>query len=96
MRPLRYSVTVTLDGCCDHRVGFPDEELHRNAADGIARADALLLGRVTYQMMEDAWRQVDWNSELLRGDLKTAVEKLKQQPGKGIATGGAMRYAPRR
>jgi dihydrofolate reductase len=120
MRPLRYSVNVTLDGCCDHRAGIPDEETHRNAAEGIARADALLLGRVTYKMMEDAWRpdrrtmampawtdpfaqtidaakkyvvsstldHVEWNSELLRGDLKTAVETLKQQPGKGLATGG--------
>ena len=29
MRPLRYSINVTLDGCCDHRVMFTDEDLHR-------------------------------------------------------------------
>jgi hypothetical protein len=29
MRPLRYSINVTLDGCCDHRVMIADEELHR-------------------------------------------------------------------
>jgi dihydrofolate reductase len=56
MRPLRYSINVTLDGCCDHRAGFPDEELHRNAAENIAWADALIFGRTTYQMMEEAWR----------------------------------------
>jgi dihydrofolate reductase len=56
MRPLRYSINVTLDGCCDHRVGIVDEDLHRNAVENIAQADALLLGRVTYQMMEAAWR----------------------------------------
>ncbi|HVY51123.1 MAG TPA: dihydrofolate reductase family protein [Devosia sp.] len=56
MRPLRYSINVTLDGCCDHRVFSPDEELHRHAAETIGRADALILGRVTYQMMEAAWR----------------------------------------
>jgi hypothetical protein len=56
MRPLRYSINVTLDGCCDHREGIADEELHRHAAEAIARADALLFGRVIYQMMEDAWR----------------------------------------
>jgi hypothetical protein len=33
-----------------------DEDLHRNAAENIARADALLLGRVTYEMMEAGWR----------------------------------------
>src|SRR5215217_5279563 len=57
MRPLRYSINVTLDGCCDHREMVGDEELHRHAAENIAQADALLFGRVTYEMMEAAWRQ---------------------------------------
>ncbi|MGH2366555.1 MAG: dihydrofolate reductase family protein, partial [Chloroflexota bacterium] len=56
MRPLRYSINLTLDGCCDHRAVFADEELHRRSAENLARADALLLGRVTYEMMEAAWR----------------------------------------
>ena len=34
-----------------------DEDLHRHAAENIARADALLFGRVTYEMMEAAWRR---------------------------------------
>jgi dihydrofolate reductase len=58
MRPLRYSINVTLDGCCDHRAASPDEDLHRHAAENLARADALLFGRVTYEMMEAAWRPV--------------------------------------
>jgi dihydrofolate reductase len=56
MRPLRFAINVTLDGCCDHREGISDQDLHRNAAESIARADALILGRVTYEMMETAWR----------------------------------------
>jgi len=56
MRPLRYSISVTLDGCCDHRAIPADEDLHRHAMESIAQADALLFGRVTYQMMEAAWR----------------------------------------
>src|ERR1700722_18195451 len=56
MRPLRYSINVTLDGCCDHRVMIADEDLHRHAVENLARADALLFGRVTYEMMEAAWR----------------------------------------
>src|SRR6266566_776568 len=56
MRPLRYSINVTLDGCCDHRAMFPDEDLHRHAAENLDQADALLFGRVTYEMMEAAWR----------------------------------------
>jgi dihydrofolate reductase len=118
MRPLRYSINVTLDGCCDHREGIADEDLHRHAAESIAQADALLFGRVTYEMMEAAWRgpdagrpgwmepfaqtidaakkyvvsstldRVDWNAELVRGDLGKAVQQLKQEPGKGLFTGG--------
>ncbi len=50
MRPLRFSTNVTLDGCYDHTVGIPDADLHRNAAENIARADALILGRNTYEL----------------------------------------------
>jgi dihydrofolate reductase len=32
--------------------------------------------------------RVDWNAELVRGDLREAVEQLKQQPGKGLFVGG--------
>jgi dihydrofolate reductase len=56
MQPLRYSINVTLDGCCDHRVMIADEDLHRHAVENNAQADALLLGRVTYQLMEAGWR----------------------------------------
>jgi hypothetical protein len=44
MRPLRYSINVTLDGCCDHRAIPTDEDLHRHATETLARADALLFG----------------------------------------------------
>src|SRR5215510_5189471 len=46
MRPLRYSINVTLDGCCDHREMSTDEDLHRHAAENLAQADALLFGRI--------------------------------------------------
>jgi len=96
--------------------------LHRHAAENIAQADALLFGRVTYEMMEAAWRwpagarpdwisawmepfartidaakkyvvsstldQVDWNAELVRGDLGEAVQQLKRESGKGLFVGG--------
>ena len=73
MRPLRYSINVTLDGCCDHREMSPDEDLHRHAAENLAQADALLFGRVTYEMMEAGWRQPvpagarpDWMEDFAR------------------------------
>jgi dihydrofolate reductase len=58
MRPLRYSINVTLDGCCHHEAGLPpDLESMRYWTDQMERADALLFGRVTYEMMESAWRK---------------------------------------
>jgi dihydrofolate reductase len=123
MRSLKYSINVTLDGCCDHRAGVADEESHRYWAETLAQADALLFGRVTYEMMEEAWRpsatgewpdwmadwmkpfalsidaakkyvvsstldSVDWNAELVRGDLGKAVRELKETRGKELFVGG--------
>ena len=120
MRPLRYCINVTLDGCCDPRAMIADEELHRHAVENLNQADALLFGRVTYQMMETAWRPqartgpladwmepfartihaakkyvvsstldwVDWNAELVRGDLGKAVQQLKRESGKGLLVAG--------
>jgi dihydrofolate reductase len=120
MPPLRYAINITLDGCCHHEAGSTDEELHRYWAESLARADALLFGRVTYQMMESAFRspastaampdwmqpfartinaakkyvvsstldRVDWNAELVRGELGPAVKQLKQESGSGIFLGG--------
>ena len=125
MRPLRFFINITLDGCIDHTVGIVDAELHRRAAESLARNDALIFCRVTSWMMEAAWREpgetgvkpdwmedwmlpfartihvarkyvvsstldrVDWNAELVRGDLASFVERLKREPGKGIGVGGA-------
>jgi dihydrofolate reductase len=121
MRPLRYSINVTLDGCYDHREMIPDEDLHRHAIANIEWADALVFGRVTYEMMEEGWRRpaapgarpewmeafartidvakkyvvsstldrVDWNAELVRGDLKEAMQQLKRESGNGLLVGGA-------
>lgn len=124
MRLLRYSINVTLDGCCHHEAGLPpDEESMRYWTAELARADALLFGRVTYEMMESAWRrpatggwpdwmgpwdvpfaetidrakkyvvsstlsEVDWNAELLRGDVGDAVQRLKEEPGEELSVGG--------
>ncbi len=124
MRALRYSINVTLDGCCHHEAGLaPDEHSMRYWTAEMQRADTLLFGRVTYEMMESAWRKpatgtwpdwmsewdipfaeaidqakkyvvsstlnhVDWNAQLLPGDLAQAVRRLKQEPGGDLWVGG--------
>jgi dihydrofolate reductase len=99
---------------------FADEDLHRHAVENLDRADALLFGRVTYEMMEAAFRppartgarpdwmehfartidaakkyvvsstldRVEWNAELVRGDLEKAIRQLKQESGEGLFVGG--------
>jgi hypothetical protein len=68
MRPLRYSINVTLDGCCHHEAGRPpDEESMRYWTAEMERADALLFGRVTYEMMESARRQPATRKRLIFG-----------------------------
>ncbi|MCS5734343.1 dihydrofolate reductase family protein [Herbiconiux daphne] len=58
MRTLRYSISVTLDGCCHHEAGLPpDEESMDYWTAEMAQADALIFGRTTYEMMESAWRK---------------------------------------
>lgn len=58
MRTLRYSINVTLDGCVHHEAGLaPDAESMRYWTAQMERADALLFGRVTYEMMAAAWRR---------------------------------------
>jgi len=124
MRPLCYSINVSLDGCCHHEAGLPpDEESMRHWTAQMERADSLLFGRVTYEMMESAWRRpasgtwpdwmgeseipfaeaidrakkyvvsstltgVNWNAELVQGDLGQAVQRLKEEPGEGLWVGG--------
>lgn len=124
MGRLQYSINLTLDGCCDHRAGVPDPEMHQFWADVTSRAGALLYGRVTYEMMQEAWRPiaesgtvpegkpdwvlpfalsihaarkyvasttmrgVDWNAQLIEGDLQQAVEQIKRQEEGVISLGG--------
>lgn len=56
MGPLRYSINITVDGCCDHRAVPADAALHEHHAANLAGAEALLLGRTTFELMEDGWR----------------------------------------
>jgi hypothetical protein len=92
MRRLRYSINVTLDGSCDHRAILADEELHRHAVENLGPPDALLFGRVTYEMMEVAWRaqmgagaRPDWIEPFAR---TIDAEKRKVRRVEGLFVGG--------
>ena len=54
MRPLRYSINVTLDGCCDHRAIIADEELHRDAVENLAEDPCLTLKELLHLQTKPA------------------------------------------
>ena len=124
MRPLRYSIKCHIGRVLRSSCSLAGR-IHCIVTAGrdLAQADALLFGRVTYEMMEAAWRlsadgsetlwitdwtqpfartidaakkyvvsstldRVDWNAELVRGDLGKAVQQLKRESGKGLFVGG--------
>ena len=122
MRPLRYGINVTLDGCVHHEAGIaPDDESMRFWTAEMQRADGLLYGRVTYEMMQAAWRrppsgawpdwmdasetpfaetidgmrkhvvsrtltEVDWNAELVSGDLEASVRPSRSSLAMGCSS----------
>lgn len=81
MAELRYSINITVDGCCDHLAIEPDEELHDHHAENLRRADGLLFGRKTYELMESAWRQPDGaaaGDSRARSDIDIFAEVIDQ------------------
>src|ERR1700682_46699 len=97
MRPLRYSINVTLDGCCDHREGIADEDIHRHAAENLDQADALLFGRVTYEMMEEAWRRPAPDEPTSAEPQASSTSDLRNDGAdRDLPPGGAMRQRSRR
>lgn len=84
MRPLKYTINLTIDGCCDHMAGVPDNDLHRHFSNKLESADALLYGRVTYQLMESAWREpgesgkmADWMEPWMMAFARTVTNARK-------------------
>jgi dihydrofolate reductase len=64
-----------LDGCCDHREAFADDDLFQNAIENINRADVRLFGRVTYEMMEAYWRPL---APELTGPFARTIDAAKK------------------
>ncbi|HWB24827.1 MAG TPA: dihydrofolate reductase family protein [Chitinophagaceae bacterium] len=58
MRKLIAASNMTFDGFCDHTALIADEEIHEHYNDLLRNADALLYGRITYQLMESYWPTV--------------------------------------
>jgi dihydrofolate reductase len=77
MRKLIAAINMTLDGSCDHTAGIADDELHQHYTDLLSSADAILYGRITYQLME-YWRTVLENpsDKKSMNDFAIAIDKI--------------------
>jgi dihydrofolate reductase len=77
MRKLIAGINMTLDGFCDHTVIIPDEEIHQHYAELLDKADVVLYGRITYQLMQ-YWQTLLKNpsGEKSMDDFATAIDKI--------------------
>ena len=68
---------MTLDGSCDHTAGLPDEEIHQHYQELLSDADAILYGRITYQLME-YWQTLVKNpsGEKSMDDFALAIDNV--------------------
>ena len=82
---LTFALNVTLDGCCDHRVGVADDEMHRYWTRVMDASGAMLFGRRTYELMEDAWPQVARDPQAKPADRNWA-KKLEAKPKYVVST----------
>jgi dihydrofolate reductase len=82
---LTFALNVTLDGCCDHRGMVADDEMHRYWTRMMDASGAMLFGRRTYELMEDAWPQVARDPKAKPADRSWA-KKLEAKPKYVVST----------
>ncbi|PSR57321.1 dihydrofolate reductase [Adhaeribacter arboris] len=77
MRKLISAINMTLDGFCDHTAITPDDEIHQHYAELITGADAILYGRITYELMQ-FWQPLVKNpsGEKSMDDFAVAMDKI--------------------
>ena len=70
---------MTLDGFCDHTAMIADEEIHEHYTELLTNADAVIYGRITYQLME-YWRSVVENptGDKSMDDFAEAIDNISK------------------
>jgi dihydrofolate reductase len=77
MRKIIAAINMTLDGVFDHTAGLPDEEIHQHYTELLREGDAILYGRITYQLMQ-YWQSLIKNpsGEKSMDDFAMAIDKI--------------------
>lgn len=77
---LTFGINVTLDGCVDHREGIADDETHAHFTRLMDECGAMLWGRTTYELMEDAWPAIARGDVDAPPSLQEWAVKLEAKP----------------
>lgn len=80
MRKLIYGINVTIDGCCSHEKGLPNEEVHEYFTKLTQEAGTLLYGRKTYELMFPFWPDVAKNPKVQAKAMKDFAEAFVAVP----------------
>jgi len=77
MRKIIAAINMTLDGNCDHTAGIPDEELHDHYTELMESGDAILYGRITYELMQ-FWQPLAQHpsGEKSMDDFARAIDRI--------------------
>jgi len=77
MRKVVAAINMTLDGFCDHTAIDPDEEIHEHYTNLLSNGEAILYGRITYQLMQ-FWQPFLKNpsGEKSMDDFAIAIDKI--------------------
>jgi dihydrofolate reductase len=79
MRKLIFSMNISLDGVADHTVAIADDELHNFATRLLESVEAVLFGRVTYQLFESYWPVAHEDPQATKSMLEFA-HKINTMP----------------
>jgi dihydrofolate reductase len=79
MALLTFALNVTLDGCNDHREMIADDEMLDYFTQLMDAAGAMLFGRTTYELMENAWPAVARDEKAPRA-MRDWARKLEAKP----------------
>ena len=80
MGRLTFSINVTLDGCVDHQEGIANDETHAFFTRLMDENEAMLWGRVTYEMMEGYWPTVARDDVEAAPAIREWAVKLETKP----------------
>ena len=77
MRKIIAGINMTIDGFIDHTAGIADEEIHQHYEELLNNADAVLYGRITFELM-GFWKTLVENpsGEKTMNDFAIAIDKI--------------------